>query len=51
MVTPFMYHVYADPIDFPRYTDYWYKENLKEIGFINVVVEKQGLFFSANKIY
>lgn len=43
---PFMYHIHADPYDYGRYTDYYYKMVLEEIGFKNVVIEKQGLFFS-----
>lgn len=43
---PFMYHIHADPYDFGRYTDYYFKTVLEEIGFKDVVIEKQGLFFS-----
>lgn len=43
--TPFLYHVHADPYDFCRYSDYWYLQNLERIGFKNIQIEKQGLFF------
>ena len=44
--TPFNFHVHADPHDYGRYTEYWYKENLSDIGFTDIKIEKQGLFFS-----
>jgi len=40
IVTPFIYHVHADPYDYGRYTDYWYKEKLKTIGFEDIRIEK-----------
>ncbi|MEW6068854.1 MAG: class I SAM-dependent methyltransferase [Nitrospirota bacterium] len=43
---PFTYHVHADPYDYGRYTDYFFRETLGKIGFKNIVIEKQGLFFS-----
>lgn len=44
--TPFMFHVHADPYDYCRYTDYWYDTTLHKIGFNNIAIEKQGLFFA-----
>lgn len=44
--TPFMLGVHADPYDFGRYTGAWYEKNLQEIGFQQIQIEKQGLFFS-----
>ena len=44
--TPFIFHVHADPYDYARYTDYYYKVVLKKLGFKNIFTEKQGLFFS-----
>lgn len=46
MITPFMFHVHADPYDYACYTYYWYLENLPNIGFSNIKVEKQGRIFS-----
>jgi SAM-dependent methyltransferase len=43
---PFNFHIHADPYDYGRYTGYWYETALKEIGFIEIKIEKQGLFFS-----
>lgn len=44
--TPFIFHVHADPYDYGRYTEYWYRENLEKIGFKNIHIETQGRFFS-----
>lgn len=44
--TPFLFFVHADPFDYGRYTDYYFITALKEIGFKNIRIEKQGLFFS-----
>jgi len=43
---PFLFHIHADPHDYGRYTDQYWKENLDRIGFREVVIEKQGLFWS-----
>lgn len=44
---PFIFQIHADPYDFGRYTDYYYKKYLSELGFKNIKIEKQGLFFGA----
>ena len=44
--TPFLFHVHADPYDYARYTDYWYKKKLSEIGFNNILIKEQGHIFS-----
>lgn len=44
--TPFLYRVHADPIDYARYTDFYWKINLKQIGFKKIKVESHGYFFS-----
>ncbi len=46
ITTPFMFHTHADPYDFTRFTDYWYESVLKEIGFSEIRIIKQGLMFS-----
>nr|WP_172834073.1 class I SAM-dependent methyltransferase [Nitrospira japonica] len=46
MSVPFLFHIHADPHDYGRYTDQYWKENLDRIGFRDVVIEKQGLFWS-----
>jgi SAM-dependent methyltransferase len=43
---PFLFHVHADPHDYGRYTDQYWKENLDLVGFRDVTIEKQGLFWS-----
>jgi len=43
---PFNFHVHADPNDYGRYTDGWYKRTLFDVGFRNIEIEKQGLFFA-----
>lgn len=43
---PFLFQIHGDPHDYGRYTDqYWY-ENLGKAGFRDIIVEKQGLFWS-----
>lgn len=44
--TPFVYNLHADPYDFARYTDQWFNRTLSGIGFKDICLEKQGLFFS-----
>ena len=43
---PFLYRIHGDPYDFGRYTDHFWLCTLNEIGFHDIVIERQGLFFS-----
>jgi SAM-dependent methyltransferase len=43
---PFLFRIHPDPDDFGRYTDQYLRIILKEIGFENIIIEKQGLYFS-----
>jgi SAM-dependent methyltransferase len=43
---PFMLHVHADPNDYGRYTDQYFREILSELRFKNITITKQGYFFS-----
>jgi SAM-dependent methyltransferase len=43
---PFLYPVHADPFDFGRYTDYYWKEASSKSGFRSVAIERQGAIFS-----
>lgn len=43
---PFLYHIHGDPYDFGRYTDHFWQCGLQDIGFQDIVIEWQGLFFS-----
>lgn len=45
MTTPFMFHIHADPDDYGRYTDAYYRRVLGMLGFRLVIVERQGRFF------
>jgi len=42
---PFLFHIHADPHDYGRYTDHYWRENLSRIGFGEVEIERQGLFW------
>ncbi len=46
ITTPFIFHVHADPHDYGRYTSTYFLETLGGIGFRNIDIRKQGLFFS-----
>jgi len=57
---PFLYPIHGDPYDFGRYTDHYWLSVLEEIGFEEIIIERQGLFYSvlanffklyANRIY
>jgi ubiquinone/menaquinone biosynthesis C-methylase UbiE len=46
ITVPFLFPIHADPYDYCRYTDFYWKHNLERIGFTDVAVEPQGLFWS-----
>jgi len=43
---PFLSRIHGDPHDYGRYTDSFLRETLERVGFRDVVVERQGLFWS-----
>lgn len=43
---PFLSHIHSDPYDYGRYTYHYWRENLAKIGFNDIHIEKQGLFWS-----
>ncbi len=43
---PFLARIHGDPYDFGRYTDYYWSETLGAVGFIDIVIERQGSFWS-----
>ena len=43
---PFLSRIHGDPDDYGRYTDYYWSRTLREAGFGDVRIEKQGLFWS-----
>jgi len=43
---PFLYPMHPDPFDYGRYTDLYWRENLTRLGFVDLTIEKQGIFWS-----
>ncbi len=43
---PFLTRMHGDPCDYGRYTDYYWRERLAALGFTEMTIEKQGLFWS-----
>jgi SAM-dependent methyltransferase len=43
---PFLFHIHADPHDYGRYTDHYWRNQLEALGFGLITIEKQGLFWS-----
>ena len=43
---PFLYRIQGHPYDYGRYTNSWWEENLRKIGFTNITIEWQGFFAS-----
>lgn len=46
ITVPFLTPIHADPDDFARFTDTFWQQSLEEIGFTEVTVIRQGLFWS-----
>ncbi len=46
VTVPFLFRQHADPSDYGRYTEWYWKTHLEQIGFENIQIKKQGLFFS-----
>jgi ubiquinone/menaquinone biosynthesis C-methylase UbiE len=43
---PFNFRVHGDPFDYGRYTNHYFKEAVKKIGFSKFEIRKQGYFWS-----
>ncbi|MBI4966315.1 MAG: class I SAM-dependent methyltransferase [Desulfomonile tiedjei] len=43
---PFLARIHGDPYDFGRYTDYYWSEKLRAVGFTDIAIEHQGSFWS-----
>ncbi|MCB9422438.1 MAG: class I SAM-dependent methyltransferase [Ardenticatenaceae bacterium] len=43
---PFLYRVHGDPFDYGRYTAHYWRTALSGIGFTEITIENQGLFYS-----
>lgn len=48
MTVPFHCDIHADPHDYARYTDTWMDGRLKEAGFSQVAIERQGRLLSVS---
>lgn len=46
VVAPFMYHIHADPVDYGRYTDYYWRAAAQEAGFEQIELEYQGAIYA-----
>lgn len=46
ITVPFLYPIHADPSDFGRYTDFYWRTALTSAGFRIAAIERQGLFWS-----
>ena len=46
VTVPFLFPIHSDPYDFGRYTDYYWLEIFRDTGFQDILIEKQGLYFS-----
>ena len=46
ITVPFLFPIHADPYDYCRYTDHYWRENLRKVGFVDLAVEPQGYFWS-----
>ena len=43
---PFLFPIHGDPHDYGRYTGFYWEQTLAASGFGEIVIEKQGLFWS-----
>ena len=46
LTVPFNVNIHADPHDYARYTATWLRETLDALGFVDVDVAQQGMFFT-----
>lgn len=46
ITVPFLFRQHGDPSDYGRYTEWYWGEHLRELGFEAIQIEKQGLFGS-----
>jgi SAM-dependent methyltransferase len=43
---PFLFRIHGAPHDYGRYTDYYWLQTLRMIGFYDIEIEEHGLFWS-----
>ncbi len=46
ITVPFLFRLHADPVDIGRYTHWFWRQQLEKIGFRQITIEKQDLFWS-----
>jgi len=46
LCVPFLYRTHAEPYDYARYTDYYWRATLSEQHFTHIEIERQGLYWS-----
>ena len=46
VTVPFLFRIHPDPNDYARYTDQYWEETFKEIGFENIKIKRLGTYFS-----
>jgi SAM-dependent methyltransferase len=45
ITVPFLHPIHGDPFDIGRYTDYYWRNILDEIGFDEITIDRHGMFF------
>lgn len=46
ITVPFMFHIHADPYDYGRYTEFFWRETLLNTGFSQINIIKHGVYWS-----
>lgn len=46
VTVPFLYPIHADPYDYGRFTEHYWREKTKIIGFSEIKIESQGALFA-----
>lgn len=46
ITVPFLFRQHGDPSDYGRYTEWYWDETLRELGFEQIEIQKQGLYAS-----
>jgi SAM-dependent methyltransferase len=46
ITVPFLFHIHADPYDYGRYTDHFWRAALHDVGYRQIEIERQGLFYA-----
>ncbi len=43
---PFLFHIHADPHDYGRYTHHYWHTVMSDIGFTDIQIKRQGLYYA-----